>query len=436
MSVDNPSLRAPTRNLTSEVSAVRKQQHNTRKRICLLGSTGSIGRQALEVIAAHSDRLEAVALAAHSSGELLAVQAQQFGVDSTRTCLTARDGMDALTRLITDSEPDIVLNALVGAAGLRATIATLEAGLTLALANKESLVVGGELVTALAASDQMLPVDSEHSAIFQCLVGESVQALKHIWLTASGGPFRGMSREELACVKAADALAHPTWQMGPKITIDCATLMNKGLEAIEAHHLFDVAYEDIIVLVQPQSLIHSMVEFVDGSTKAHLGVPDMRIPIQYAFSYPDRWPECTGHSNSASCSFAAGNHVGNYAHPTDKTPLLDLQHPEHSGCLLDYRELGAIELGAPDTDTFGCLRLAYQAGEAGGTAPTILNAANEVAVAAFLDGTIGFLDIEALVGEALSHFAGDIAPLDALPQIEELDKRVRDRVAARARSRV
>ncbi|MCL2403717.1 MAG: 1-deoxy-D-xylulose-5-phosphate reductoisomerase [Coriobacteriia bacterium] len=365
-----------------------------KKRILILGSTGSIGKQALQVVDFHSDRLELAGLAAHSSAELLSEQAQQFGLDDRSCCLTARDGMDALLRLIDATQPDIVLNALVGSAGLRATIHTLEAGLTLALANKESLIVGGELVTALAQPGQMLPVDSEHSAIFQCLQSGSPQALKSVWLTASGGPFRGKTRDDLAKVKAADALAHPTWNMGPKITIDSATLMNKGLEVIETHHLFDVNYDDIKVLVQPKSLIHSMVEFVDGSTVGHLGVADMRVPIQYAFSYPDRWQSVT-----------------------------DLS--------VDYRQATALELDAPDLGTFGCLNLAFEAGRSGGTAPCILNAANEVAVAAFLEDRIGFLDIEALVEAALSHFANEIAPLASIEQVEDLDTRVRDYVAQR-----
>jgi len=359
-----------------------------KKRILILGSTGSIGRQALQVIDFHRDKLEVAGLAAHSSADLLAQQAQHFDVSDAATALTVRDGMDALLRLIETTQPDIVLNALVGSAGLRATIDTLQAGLTLALANKESLIVGAELVTKLAKPNQMLPVDSEHSAIFQCLLSGNPSELKTLWLTASGGPFRGKTREELRNVKAADALAHPTWSMGPKITIDSATLMNKGLEVIEAHHLFDIDYDDISVLVQPKSMIHSMVEFVDGSTLGHLGIADMRVPIQYAFSFPDRWP-------------AAAN------------------------LSVDYRQTEALELGEPDTDTFGCLRLAYQAGRSGGTAPCILNAANEIAVAAFLADRVGFLDIEALVENALEHFAGDIAPLASIEQVEDLDTRVR-----------
>ncbi|MCL2526603.1 MAG: 1-deoxy-D-xylulose-5-phosphate reductoisomerase [Coriobacteriia bacterium] len=362
-----------------------------RKRILVLGSTGSIGTQALQVIDFHSEHLQLVGLAAYSSAELLGQQAQQFGIADDACVLTKRDGMGALLRLIESTQPDMVLNALVGSAGLRATVATLEAGIELALANKESLIVGGPLVMGLAKTGQMLPVDSEHSAIFQCLQSGDASSLRRIWLTASGGPFRGKTREQLAGVTAADALAHPTWTMGPKITVDSATLMNKGLEVIEAHYLFDVSYDDITVLVQPKSLIHSMVEYVDGSTIGHLGVADMRVPIQYAFSYPDRWPSVT-----------------------------DLS--------VDYRTSGGLDLGTPDTDTFGCLRLAFEAGRAGGTAPCILNAANEVAVAAFLAGEVGFLDIEELVERSLSHFAGDIGTLESITQVEELDARVRQYV--------
>jgi len=374
----------------------------SKKRILVLGSTGSIGKQALEVIDFHSDRLELAGLAAYSSSELLAQQAQIFNLPDSALALTKRDGMDALIRLIDTTQADIVLNALVGAAGLRTTMYTLESGLTLALANKESLIVGGNLVIERATAGQILPVDSEHSAIFQCLqAGQpgqeekaeesdqtSKSAVKKLWLTASGGPFRGKSRNELREMRATDALAHPTWNMGPKITIDSATLMNKGLEVIEAHYLFGVDYDDISVLVQPKSLIHSMVEFVDGSTLGHLGIADMRVPIQYALSYPERWPS-----------------------------VEDLS--------IDYREQTALELGRPDYDTFGCLRLAFEAGRAGGTAPCILNAANEIAVAAFLEGKIGFLDIERTVSGALTSLSDAITARESIEQLEEIDARAR-----------
>lgn len=369
-------------------------------RVAILGSTGSIGTQALDVVREHRDRVEVVALSAHSNADLVVAQAREFGVglvalsdeaaanrfdamvvsgDPFSAALRGPEAIEALAA--GEGGADLVLNALVGAAGLRATVATLEAQLTLALANKESLVVGGELVMGMARPGQLLPVDSEHSAIFQCLQGEDVRDVARIWLTASGGPFRNRSREELASVSATDALAHPTWNMGPKITIDSSTLMNKGLEVIEAHHLFGVAYDRIDVVVHPQSCIHSMVEYADGSVLAHLGATDMRIPIQYAFSHPRRW-----------------------------TPPLPP---------VDFRTLGSLDFGAPDLETFGCLRLAFEAGAAGGTAPCVLNAANEVAVAAFLGGRCGFLDIERTV-EAVLDSHERVVP-ESIDQIEEVD---------------
>jgi 1-deoxy-D-xylulose-5-phosphate reductoisomerase len=290
-------------------------------------------------------------------------------------------GSAAVVSLAEDPDADIVLNALVGAAGLRATIAALDAGKTLALANKESLVVGGELVTRLVKPGRLLPVDSEHSAIFQCYLGEDARDATRIWLTASGGPFRGWSRERLASVTAEQALAHPTWTMGPKITVDSATLMNKGLEVIEAHHLFGVEIDQVRVVVHPQSCVHSMVEFSDGSVKAHLGATDMRIPIQYAFSHPRRW----------------------------SAPLPPV----------DFTALGRLDFAEPDIETFRCLGLALQAGRAGGTAPCVLNAANEVAVAAFLAGECGFLGIEQTVEAVLSRH--DRAALESVEQLESID---------------
>ncbi|MCL2332855.1 MAG: 1-deoxy-D-xylulose-5-phosphate reductoisomerase [Actinomycetia bacterium] len=365
-----------------------------RRKIAILGSTGSIGRQALEVVAAHADRLEVVLLSAHSSKELLREQAESFKVK--KAVLTCVD--TTLTEAIADSGADLVLNALVGAAGLRATLATLEAGITLALANKESLVVGGELpqvAEALRAQPlaarRIIPVDSEHSAIFQCLLGEESGSLRRLWLTASGGPFYGCAREELAHKTAADALRHPTWTMGPKITIDSATLMNKGLEVIEAHHLFGCSYDDITPVIHRQSIIHSMVALKDGAVKAQLGTPDMRIPIQLAFSLPERWQPA----------------------------------PESPG-ELDFRQSADLSFAAPDTQAFGCLTLAFEAGRAGGSAPVVLNAANEVANAAFQEGRCGFLDIEALVREALDYFP--LAALESVDYLEELDASVRRHV--------
>jgi 1-deoxy-D-xylulose-5-phosphate reductoisomerase len=369
-------------------------------RVAVLGSTGSIGLQALEVVREHPDRIQVVALAANHSAAAVCDQSREFGVShialaDAEAAAHAREllpstvqvgsGDAAVVELAGGSDADVVLNALVGAAGLRATIAALESGKQLALANKESLVVGGELVMALATEGQLLPVDSEHSAIFQCYLGEDARDVTRIWLTASGGPFRGRSRDELRAVTAEQALAHPTWTMGPKITIDSATLMNKGLEVIEAHHLFGVSIDQVRVLVHPQSCVHSMVEFADGSVKAHLGATDMRIPIQYAFSHPRRW----------------------------EAPLPPV----------DFAALGHLDFGEPDASTFGCLRLALEAGRAGGTAPATLNAANEVAVAAFLAGECGFLDIEETVAAVLDSV--DSEPLRSVEQVEEVDARSR-----------
>lgn len=365
-------------------------------RVAILGSTGSIGRQTLEVASRYPDRIKVVALAANRSADLLAAQAAATGV--TRVAVADGAAADRFRSLVTGIEPgvgpqavadlasldeaDVVVNALVGSAGLRATVQALQAGKRLALANKESLVVGGDLIMPLVAShDALLPVDSEHSAIFQCLEGERRDRIARIWLTASGGPFRGMRRSDLDRVTVEQALAHPRWSMGPKITIDSATLMNKGLEAIEAHHLFDVPYDAIRVVIHPQSCVHSMVEFTDGSVKAHLGATDMRIPIQYALSYPDRWD----------------------------APVAPV----------DFAALGRLDFEEPDRETFPCLDLALEAGKAGGTMPAVMNAANEVAVAGFLDGRIGFNDIPRIVEGVMSrHHA---APVCSLDEIEDVD---------------
>jgi len=380
------------------------------RKIAILGSTGSIGRQALEVIAAHSDQLEAVLLSAHSSAELLLKQAAAFKVpvavltddhtprpSDVPPGLALYRGTAVLLDALAESDADLVLNALVGAAGLRVTLATLSAGVTLALANKESLVVGGELPSiarALAARPlgaRIIPVDSEHSAIFQCLLGEEDDALQRIWLTASGGPFYGCSRAELAEKTAADALRHPTWTMGPKITIDSATLMNKGLEIIEAHHLFGCPYGAITPVIHRQSIIHSAVALTDGAIKAQMGAPDMRVPIQLAFSLPQRWRPAP-------------------------------QSPES----LDLFQTQALTFAEPDLEAFGCLALAQEAGIAGGSAPVVLNAANEVANEAFRAGRCGFLDIEALVRDALESFPQTV--LESVDSLEEIDASVRRHV--------
>jgi 1-deoxy-D-xylulose-5-phosphate reductoisomerase len=344
----------------------------------ILGSTGSIGVQALDVVE-RSDELEVVGLAAQSSWEPLVDQAHAFGVN--RIALADEDaaaraaevwpegtvlaGAEGLVELITDTRCDLVLNALVGSAGLGPTIASLGEGIDLALANKESLVVGGELVMALAEATgaQVIPVDSEHSALFQLIGGERPGTVDRLVLTASGGPFRGRSAEDLQTVSREDALAHPTWDMGGKITIDSATLMNKGLELIEAHHLFGVPYEGIDVVVHPQSIIHAIVHMNDGASLAHLGYPDMRVPISYALHHPER---------------------------------VDVPVPQ-----LDLVELGQLTFEAPDIDAFPCLRLAREAAEVGGTAPCVLNAANEVAVHAFLAGELPFSGIAQVIEQTL-----------------------------------
>jgi 1-deoxy-D-xylulose-5-phosphate reductoisomerase len=348
------------------------------RRILIVGSTGSIGTQALDVVERNPE-LEVVGLAASSSWELVLEQARAHGVD--RVALADPDaaarasehaegvevlaGAEGLVELITDTDCDLVLNALVGSAGLGPTVAALGEGIDLALANKESLVVGGELVMALAEATgaQLLPVDSEHSALFQLVANERPGTVDRLVLTASGGPFRG--RTDLDSVTREEALAHPTWDMGGKITIDSATLMNKGLELIEAHHLFGLAYDGIDVVVHPQSIVHAVVHLNDGASLAHLGYPDMRVPISYALSYPER-----------------------------------VDVPVRT---LDLVELGELTFEAPDTDAFPCLRLAREAAEAGGTAPCVLNAANEVAVHAFLAGDLSFTGIARVIESTLSE---------------------------------
>jgi 1-deoxy-D-xylulose-5-phosphate reductoisomerase len=344
------------------------------KRIALLGATGSIGRQAIEIIDAHPG-LELVAAASGSQPIDGLAPLTQVGGD--------------LVSLLERAEPDVVLNAVVGFAGLPATLWTLERGVDLALANKESLVAAGEI--ALAAwgrgGGRLLPVDSEHSALHQCLENRSEETVESLVLTASGGPFRGRTRDELAGVTPEEALAHPTWNMGPKITIDSATLANKGLELIEAHFLFGIPYERIEVVVHPSSIVHSIVRFRDGAALAHLGYPDMRVPISYALTYPAR--------------------------AATPVPALDLA----SGVTLEFH--------APDADTFSMLTLAREAGVRGGTFPCAFNAANEVAVAAFLAGRIGFLEIAETVERTLDTVSGALATgLDDLTAADAEARRI------------
>ena len=376
------------------------------RNVAVLGATGSIGASALDVIARHPDRYRASVLAAggnvdallslcaaHRPDHAVIADADLYarlrdGLADAGLATRAHAGVAALDALVAAPDCEVVVAAIVGAAGLSSTLAAARAGKRLLLANKESLVLAGELVTAAAdaASAEIIPIDSEHNAIFQCLRSRQAQAdVSRIVLTASGGPFRGRSRAELAQVTREQAVAHPKWSMGPKISVDSATLMNKGLELIEAHHLFGVGRERLDVLVHPQSLVHSLVEFVDGSTLAQLGLPDMRTSLAVGLGWPER--------------IASG--VGG----------LDLlAHPR-------------LEFEAPDTDAFPCLRLAWDAMAAGGTAPAVLNAANEVAVSAFLQGRIGFLSIPALVEDALAALPA--APADSLEVLLAADAQAR-----------
>jgi 1-deoxy-D-xylulose-5-phosphate reductoisomerase len=370
------------------------------RRLLILGSTGSIGTQALEIVA-HADDLELVGLSAQGSWEQLIAQAREFEVD--RVALTdagaaasARatwsgevlEGAEGLVQLVVESRADIVLNALVGSAGLGPTVATLGEGIDLALANKESLVVGGELVMQLAEATgaQVIPVDSEHSALHQLVAGEQPGTVDKLVLTASGGPFRGRSRAELEDVTVEQALKHPTWAMGGKITIDSATLMNKGLELIEAHHLFGVPYERIDVVVHPQSIVHSLITLNDGAALAHLGHPDMRVPISYALHHPER---------------------------VDVPAMRPL----------DLAEVGALTFEPVDDEAFPCLRLAREAAAAGGTAPCALNASNEVAVHAFLTGRLPFLGIPAVIEQTLERVGA--RTIRAFDTLYEADREAR-----------
>jgi 1-deoxy-D-xylulose-5-phosphate reductoisomerase len=369
------------------------------KKVLVLGSTGSIGTQALEVIG-RSEELQTVGLAAGSGWETVLEQAREHGVPTVALAAEAAAerargswsgqvlaGEEGVRELIASSGADLVLNAIVGAAGLGSTIVALSEGIDVALANKESLVLGGELVMALAEATnaRLLPVDSEHSALYQLIGAEAPGTVERLVLTASGGPFRG--RDDLSGVSVADALAHPTWRMGGRITIDSATLMNKGFETIEAHHLFGVPYGRIDVVVHPQSLVHSLIHLNDGSSLAHLGYPDMRVPISYALHYPER---------------------------------ADVDVPQ-----LDLAAAGSLTFEQPDLETFACLRLALEAGEAGGTAPCVLNAADEVAVAAFLAKRIPFTAIPAVIERVLEEMPA--RPVSHFDDLFAADAEARER---------
>ncbi len=375
------------------------------KRVCVLGSTGSIGTQTLDVARRHPEFVKIVALSANTQVELLLEQAREFSVEHVVLAnaeiaeawrarfveigATLHAGPEAIVELCNLPEVDMVVNSLVGAAGMQASYATLVAGKQLALANKESLVVGGDVLMPLSTHETLLPIDSEHGAIYQCLLGEDPAEVTRLWVTASGGPFRGKKAADLQNITVEQALSHPTWNMGRKISIDSSTLMNKGLEVIEAHHLFAMPYDKIAVVVQPQSAIHSMVEFTDGSVKAHLGTTDMRIPIQFALSYPARWSA-----------------------PVEP---------------LDFRTLGSLEFEAPDLGTFRCLALAIEAGTTGGTLPAVMNAANEVAVAAFLAEQIPYLGIAELVERAMNHAVreGSVQAATSIDQLLAIDAETR-----------
>lgn len=381
------------------------------RRLLVLGSTGSIGTQALDVVARTAD-LEIVGLSAARSWEPLVEQASRLGV--RRIALSDPDaaaraaeawtdgevlvGAEGLVQLVLESDADLVLNSLVGSAGLGPTVAALGEGIDLALANKESLVVGGELVTQLADATgaRLLPIDSEHTALHHLLQAVPTGALERMTITASGGPFRGRARADLDDVTVEQALNHPTWSMGGKITIDSATLMNKGLEVMEAHHLFGVPYDDIDVVVHPQSIVHALVETADGAQLAHLGLPDMRIAIAYALQHPEIMPL-----------------------PTKR---------------LNLAEVGRLTFEPVDHAAFPCLGLALQAARAGGTAPCILNAANEVAVYAFLDGRLGFTGIADVIDATLHAMPG--GPVRAFESLFEADREARalaaEQVAVRA----
>lgn len=380
----------------------------TQKKVAIIGSTGSIGRQALEVIEHHKEKLCVEVLTANKQADLLIEQALKFDPNAVviadksqyqkvKEALSSTDikvfaGQEALEDIVQMETIDIVLTAIVGFAGLKPTIKAIEAKKPIALSNKETLVVGGELITKLSIENSVpiIPVDSEHSAIFQCLAGEFYNPIEKIILTASGGPFLGKTKDELNNITPKQALNHPNWVMGNKVTIDSATLMNKGLEVIEAKWLFDLSVDKIEAVIHPQSVIHSMVEFEDGSVKAQMGLADMRLPIQYALTYPER---------------------------------LKTNFPKFN--ILDFPNLSFLK---PDMETFPCLGLAYQAIQKGGNMPTIMNAANEIAVEAFLRGVIGFLEIPEIIANAMSKY-NFIAKAN-VNDFFETDKEVREELSS------
>lgn len=363
-------------------------------RIAILGSTGSIGRQALEVVRGHSEKLEVVALCAGSSAAELVEQVREFrpgiagivsGTLDVAEGTRVLTGADVAEQIVNDADCDVVLNAIVGAAGLKATLATLQSGRILALANKESLVAAGELVMGKARPGQIRPVDSEHSALWQLLEGLSPESVRRVHLTGSGGPFLGRTAPELKKVTVPEALNHPVWDMGPKITVDSATLMNKGLEVIEAHFLFGLTYDEIEVVIHPQGLVHAMASTVDGATFMHAAIPDMGLPIRLALCGPD----------------------------TSSAPASRFEPSEHS----------QLNFSKPDTGTFRCLPLAYEAGRRGDTYPAVLNAANEVAVEAFLHERLPFLAIPQIVETVLDRHTPHPPDLEGVLAADEWARR-------------
>lgn len=384
------------------------------KGISILGATGSIGEQTLDVIRKSKDSFKLIGVSANSSvdkmkeiieefkPQYVAMMDEESSIKIKEFCLLNNykvkvyGKMEGLIKIVTLEEVDIVVTSVVGMIGLKPTLAAIEAKKDIALANKETLVVAGEIVMKKAkeAGVKILPVDSEHGAIFQCLQGNDKKSLKKIILTASGGPFRGKTYDELRNTTVEQALNHPNWNMGSKITIDSATLMNKGLEVIEAHWLFNCSYENIQVVVHPQSIIHSMVEYVDASIMAQIGAPDMRLPIQYALNYPERKEKVANE--------------------------------------IDFYEISKLTFEKPDMDTFKCLKLAFKAGKIGGLMPTILNGANEVAVALFLDKKIKFLEIGDIIEETMIKFKEEAEKLElTIDNILEIDEKVREYVRNR-----
>jgi len=384
------------------------------RNVAILGSTGSIGGQTLDVIRLFPDRFKVSVLSTGSAVDRLADQAREFLPECVVIADKARvaslqerlaelpidvlGGESGLEEAAALESTDVVVTAVVGATGLRPTVAAIKAGKRIALANKETLVIAGSLICPLAAKhhSEIIPVDSEHSAIFQCLVGEEKESIERLILTASGGPFRERALETFSQITKEEALRHPTWQMGPKITIDSATMMNKGLEVLEAHWLFDVDADAIDVLVHPQSIVHSLVSFVDGSTKAQLGVPDMKVPIQYALCYPERWPA---------------------------------DHPR-----ISWHDVDDLQFRKPDPAKFPCLGLAFDALDAKGATPAVLNAANEMAVALFLQDQIGFLDIPSLIERTMNDLEDEGS--STVEDLFHADRRARSRVQELANAQV